>query len=33
MFTTYEGYAIIAVVLMMIGIGALIINKVVTIDI
>ncbi|HAX60961.1 MAG TPA: hypothetical protein DCX95_00145 [Elusimicrobia bacterium] len=33
MFTTIEGYAIIAVVLMMIGIGALIINKVVTIDI
>lgn len=33
MFTTVEGYAIIAVVLMMIGIGAVIINKVVTIDI
>lgn len=33
MFTTIEGYAIIAVVLTMIGIGALIINKVVTIDI
>lgn len=33
MFTTYEGYAIIAVVLMMIGIGGLIIKKIVTIDI